>query len=136
MILGVGTDIVDARRIAKLIDRFSNKFTARIFTKAERVAAAATGQPQAFFAKRFAAKEAVYKALSRAGVSGLRWQEAETLSLPNGAPVVALTGKCKMALEALTPDGYKAQISISLSDEPPYALAFVIINAVPIKLDS
>ena len=98
--------------------------------------AAATGQPQAYFAKRFAAKEAVYKALSGAGVSGLRWQQAETLSLPNGAPVVALTGECKMALEALTPDGYKAQISISLSDEPPYALAFVIINAVPIKLDS
>ena len=136
MILGVGTDIVDARRIAKSIDRFSNKFTARIFTKAERVAAAATGQPQAFFAKRFAAKEAVYKALSGAGVSGLGWQQAETLSLPNGAPVVALTGECKMALETLTPDGFKAQISISLSDEPPYALAFVIINAVPLKLDS
>ena len=136
MILGVGTDIVDARRIAKSIDRFSNKFTARIFTEAERVAAAATDQPQAYFAKRFAAKEAVYKALSGAGVSGLRWQQAETLSLPNGAPVVALTGECKMALEALTPDGYKAQISISLSDEPPYALAFVIINAVPLKLDN
>ncbi len=136
MILGVGTDIVDARRIAKSIDRFSNKFTARIFTEAERVAAAATDQPQAYFAKRFAAKEAVYKALSGAGVSGLRWQQAETLSLPNGSPVVALTGECKMALEALTPDGYKAQISISLSDEPPYALAFVIINAVPLKLDS
>ena len=136
MILGVGTDIVDARRIAKSIDRFSNKFTARIFTKAERVAAAATGQPHAYFAKRFAAKEAVYKALSGAGVSGLRWQEAETLSLPNGAPVVALTGECKMALEALTPEGYKAQTSISLTDEPPYALAFVIINAVPLKLDS
>ena len=136
MILGVGTDIVDARRIAKSIDRFSNKFTARIFTQAERVAAAATSQPQAYFAKRFAAKEAVYKALSGAGVSGLRWQQAETLSLPNGSPVVALTGECKMALEALTPDGYKAQISISLSDEPPYALAFVIINAVRLTLDS
>ena len=136
MILGVGTAIVDARRLAKSIDRFSNKLTARIFTKAERVAAAATGQPQAYFAKRFADKEAVYKALSGAGVSGLRWQQAETLSLPNGAPVVALTGKCKMALEALTPDGYKAQISISLSDEPPYALAFIIIDAVPLKLDS
>ena len=135
MILGVGTDIVDARRISKSIERFSDKFIGRIFTIAER-AAAATGQPQAYFAKRFAAKEAVYKALSGAGVSGLRWQQAETLSLPNGAPVVALTGKCKMALEALTPGGYKAQISISLSDEPPYALAFVIINAVPIKLDS
>ena len=136
MILGVGTDIVDARRIGKSIERFSDKFTGRMFTRAERAAAAASGQPQAYFAKRFAAKEAVYKALSGTGVSGLGWQQAETLSLPNGAPVVTLTGQCKMALEALTPDGYKAQISISLSDEPPFALAFVIINAVPLKLDN
>ena len=136
MILGVGTDIVDARRIGKSIERFSDKFTGRIFTRAERAAAAASGQPQAYFAKRFAAKEAVYKAMSGTGVSGLGWQQAETLSLPNGAPVMTLTGQCKMALEALTPDGYKAQISISLSDEPPFALAFVIINAVPLKLDN
>ena len=136
MILGVGTDIVDARRIGKSIDQFANKFIDRIFTTAERAAADATSQPQAYFAKRFAAKEAVYKALSGAGMSGLGWQQAETLSLPNGAPVMSLTGQCKTALEALTPDGYKAQISISLSDEPPYALAFVIINALPLKLDS
>ena len=136
MILGVGTDIVDARRIGKSIDQFADKFIDRIFTTAERAAADATSQPQAYFAKRFAAKEAVYKALSGAGMSGLGWQQAETLSLPNGAPVMSLTGQCKTALEALTPDGYKAQISISLSDEPPYALAFIIINAVPLKLDS
>ena len=136
MILGVGIDIVDVRRIGKSIDQFADKFIDRIFTTAERSAAAAASQPQAYFAKRFAAKEAVYKALSGAGVSGLGWQQAETLSLPNGAPVMLLTGQCKTALEALTPDGYKAQISISLSDEPPYALAFVIINAVPLKLDS
>ena len=136
MILGVGTDIVDARRIGKSIDQFADTFIDRIFTTAERAAADATSQPQAYFAKRFAAKEAVYKALSGAGVSGLGWQQAETLSLPNGTPVMSLTGQCKTALEALTPDGYKAQISISLSDEPPYALAFVIINAVPLKLDS
>ena len=136
MILGDGTDIVDVRRIGKSIDQFADKFTDRIFTTAERSAASATSQPQAYFAKRFAAKEAVYKALSGAGVSGLGWQQAETLSLPNGAPVMLLTGQCKTALEALTPDGYKAQISISLSDEPPYALAFVIINAVPLNLDS
>ena len=136
MILGVGTDIVDARRIGKSIDQFADKFIDRIFTTAERAAADAASQPQAYFAKRFAAKEAVYKALSGAGMSGLGWQQAETLSLPNGAPVMSLTGQCKTALEALTPDGYKAQISISLSDEPPYALAFVIINAVPLKLDS
>ena len=136
MILGVGTDIVDARRIGKSIDQFADKFIDRIFTTAERAAADATSQPQAYFAKRFAAKEAVYKALSGAMVSGLGWRQVETLSLPNGAPVVALTGQCKTALEALTPCGYKAQILISLSDEPPYALAFVIFNAVPLKLDS
>ena len=136
MILGVGTDIVDMRRIGKSIERFADKFTGRIFTKAECSAAILTGRPQAYFAKRFAAKEAVYKALSRSGVSRLGWQQIETLSLPNGAPVMALTGQCKTALEALTPHGYKAQISISLSDEPPYALAFVIINAVPLKSDS
>ena len=136
MILGVGTDIVDTRRIVKSIERFPDKFTGRIFTEAERAAAAASGQPQTYFAKRFAAKEAVYKALSGAMVSGLGWRQVETLSLPNGAPVVALTWQCKTALEALTPYGYKAQILISLSDEPPYALAFVIFNAVPLKLDS
>ena len=136
MILGVGTDIVDVRRIGKSIERFADKFTNRIFTKAECVAAATSGEPQAYFAKRFAAKEAVYKALSGAMVSGLGWRQVETLSLPNGAPVVALTGQCKTALETLTPCGYKAQILISLSDEPPYALAFVIVNAVPLKLDS
>ncbi len=136
MILGVGADIVDARRIGKSIERFSCKFTDRIFTRAERAAAAATGQPQAYFAKRFAAKEAVYKALSGAGLSGLGWQQVETLSQPNGAPVMNLTGQCKTALEALTPYGYKAQTLISLSDEPPYALAFVVISAVPLKLDS
>ena len=136
MILGVGTDIVDTRRIVKSIERFPDKFTGRVFTEAERAAAAASGQPQTYFAKRFAAKEAVYKSLSGAMVSGLGWRQVETLSLPNGAPVVALTGQCKTALEALTPCGYKAQILISLSDEPPYALAFVIFNAVPLKLDS
>ena len=136
MILGVGTDIVDVRRIGNSIDRFSHKFTSRIFTNAECAAAAAAGQPKAYLAKRFAAKEAVYKALSGAGVSGLGWHHAETLSMRDGAPVMTLSGQCKTALEALTPHGYKAQISISLSDEPPYALAFVIINAVPLKLDS
>jgi len=136
MILGIGTDIVDARRIGKAIEKFPTKFIARIFTEAEQHAAAALPQPQVYFAKRFAAKEAVYKALSGAGVRGLGWLQAETLSRQNGAPLLRLTGQCKTALEAMTPDGYKAHISISLSDEPPYALAFVIINAAPLKLDN
>ena len=136
MILGVGTDIVDARRIGKSIDQFSDKFTGRVFTEAERAAAAATAHPKNYFTKRFAAKEAVYKALSGANVYGLGWQQVETLNLPNGAPVMTLTGQCKTALKALTPDGYKAKISVSLSDEPPYALAFVIISAALVRLDS
>jgi holo-[acyl-carrier protein] synthase len=136
MILGMGTDIVDARRLGRAIDRFPTRFINRIFTKAERHAAAALPQPHAYFAKRLAAKEAVYKALSGAGVCGLGWQQAETLNQQNGAPMLRLTGQCKTALEAMTPDGYKAHISISLSDEPPYALAFVIIYAAPLKLDN
>jgi len=136
MILGIGTDIVDARRIGKAIERFSTRFTARVFTAAERDAAMGRGDQHAYLAKRFAAKEAVYKALSASGVRGLGWQHAETLSQPNGAPELRLTGACKTALETMTPDGYKAHISITLSDEPPYALAFVVIDAVPLKLDS
>ena len=136
MILGVGTDIVDARRIGKTMDKFPTKFIDRIFTEAERQAAAALPQPQDYFAKRFAAKEAVYKALSGSGMRGFGWLQAETLRQQNGAPLLRLTGQCKTALEAMTPDGYKAHISISLSDEPPYALAFVIIYAAPLKLDN
>ena len=131
MILGVGIDIVDARRIGRAIDQFPTKFINRIFTKAERHAAAALPQPHAYFAK-----EAVYKALSRSDVRGLGWQQTETLNQQNGAPMLRLTGQCKTALEAMTPDGYKANISISLSDEPPYALAFVIIYAAPLELDN
>ena len=136
MILGVGTDIVDSRRIEKSVSQFSQKFIDRIFTEAECAAAAATNLPQAYFAKRFAAKEAVFKALTGAGISGLGWKQAETLNAPDGSPVMSLTGQCKTALETLTPHGYKAKIAISLSDEPPYALAFVIIYAVPLKWDS
>lgn len=134
MILGIGTDIVDVRRIERSIGRFSEKFVNRIFTEAERALAGTFEQQHFFFAKRFAAKEAVYKALSGSGLSGLGWQQAETLNLQSGAPIMYLTGQCKTALEAMTPDGYKAHVSISLSDEPPYALAFVIIDAARLKL--
>ena len=131
MILGIGTDIVYARRIQAAIDRHPDKFTKRIFSDAEIIAASKSSNPANYFAKRFAVKEAVYKALSSSGVSGCGWREAETLSAINGAPMVNLTGRCKTALETMTPDGYKASLLVSLSDEPPYALAFVVISAVP-----
>ena len=131
MILGIGTDIVDARRIQATMDRYPDKFAKRIFSDAEITAAKESSNQANYFAKRFAVKEAVYKALSVSGVSGCGWREAEILSAPNGAPMVNLTGRCKTALETMTPDGYKASLSVSLSDEAPYALAFIVISAVP-----
>ena len=129
MILGIGTDIVDARRIQAAMDRHPDKFAKRIFSDAEITAAKDSSDQASYFAKRFAVKEAVYKALSFSGVTGCGWREAETLSAPNGAPMVNLTGRCKTALERLTPEGYNAAINPSLSDEPPFAMAFVVISA-------
>lgn len=131
MIVGIGTDICDARRIEKSIGNFENKFVERIFTKAEIAAAAAKGAAPLFYAKRFAAKEAIYKALSASGVTGRGWRDAEILNNEDGSPSVSLSGRCKTALEALTPDGYKAKINLSISDEPPYAVAFVVLSVVP-----
>ena len=131
MILGIGTDLVDVRRIQAAMDRYPERFAKRIFSDAELQAAEQATNPASYLAKRFAVKEAVYKALSGSGVSGCGWREAETVSASNGAPVVNLTGRCKTALETMTPDGYNASLSVSISDEPPYALAFIVISAVP-----
>ncbi|MDC1383389.1 holo-ACP synthase [Candidatus Puniceispirillum sp.] len=130
MILGIGTDIVDSRRIEAAIARHPNKFSKRIYSLAELSAAKKVASPVKFLAKRFAVKEALYKALSPSGVKGCSWLDAETLTMRSGAPCVHLTGRCKMALEAMTPDGYNANLSVSLSDETHFALAFIIISAV------
>lgn len=115
------------------MNRHKNKFVKRIFTKAELNAADKAANTVYFLAKRFAVKEAVYKALNSSGITGCGWREAETLNGANGAPFVNLTGRCKTALETITPDGYNAKVSVSLSDDRPYALAFVVISAVPAK---
>ena len=128
MILGIGTDIVDARRIGRSVARFGDRFLDRIYAAAERDEAASRKLDTLYFAKRFAAKEAVYKALGRSGVTGLSWREAETTNDCFGVPHIRLSGRCKIALERLTPDGCKAQIHVSLSDEPPYALAYIVIS--------
>ena len=129
MILGIGTDIVDERRIGKSVERFGDRFLDRIYTGAERDEAAHRKLDTLYLAKRFAAKEAIYKALSGSGITGLGWREAEIINDRSGAPHIHLSGQCKTALETLTPDGYNARIDISLSDEPPYALAYVVISA-------
>ena len=131
MILGIGTDITDGRRIEAVLTRYQDKFAKRIFTKSELIAADKAADKIYFLAKRFAAKEAIYKALNSSGIAGCGWREAETLNGLNGAPFVNLTGRCKTALETMTPDGYNARVLVSLSDDQPYALAFVVISAVP-----
>ena len=133
MILGTGTDIIDARRIAEVLDRHQDRFVHRIFTDSEQAAAVQSANQAAFFAKRFAVKEAVYKALSGSGVRPLGWRDAETFNAVDGAPLLRLYGRCKTALETMTPDGYKASLFVSISDESPYALAFVVVDAVPIE---
>jgi holo-[acyl-carrier protein] synthase len=133
MILGIGTDLVDSRRIQAAMNRYPDKFVKRLFTDAEINAAEKTGNPAGYLAKRFAVKEAVYKALNGSGIRPLGWRDAETINAADGAPLVKLYGRCKTALETMTPDGYKASLFVSISDEPPYALAFVVVDAVPIE---
>ena len=133
MIVGIGVDMVDSRRITKSIERFGSRFLSRIFTDAEQAQAAGRADTALYYAKRFAAKEAIYKALAASGIDGLGWRDADIGNTERGAPVVTLTGACKTALERLTPEGYKASIHISLTDELPYAQAFVIISATPIQ---
>ena len=129
MILGIGTDIVDQRRIERSVTRFGPRFLERVFTRAEQSQAPAGKRGSSYLAKRFAAKEAIYKALEGAGIEGLGWREAEITNNRRGAPRVKLDGRCKSALERLTPDGYRATVDISLSDETPYAVAFVVVWA-------
>ena len=127
----MGTDICDARRIAAALKKFNHRFRTRIFTEAEVTLAGSRSNESLFYAKRFAAKEAVYKALSEVPVTGFGWHDAEILNTASGAPDLTLSGTFKRALEEGTPEGYKASVNLSLSDEPPYAVAFVVISAWP-----
>ena len=130
MILGVGTDIVDARRISKSINQFSNKFVDRIFTKAERAAATTTSQPHAYYAKRFAAKEACSKALGTGFRSGVYWRDIEVINEKSGKPILKLTGGAHKRLEKLIPNNNDYNISLSITDDYPWAQANVIIEVV------
>jgi holo-[acyl-carrier protein] synthase len=129
MILGVGTDVCDIERMTGVVERQGARFLHRIFTLGERTAAAARPEPTKFYARRFAAKEACAKAL-RTGITGrVRWLDIEILNARNGEPVLTLTGGALARLKRLTPKRHEAIIHVSLSDDPPMALAFVIIEA-------
>ena len=127
MILGLGSDITDARRIAKVIERHGERFLTRVFTEVERSKADAA----ASYAKRFAAKEACAKALGTGIRHGVWWRDMGVINLPGGKPTMTLTGGARKRLDALTPKGHRAQIDITITDEGPMAVAFVVISAVP-----
>jgi holo-[acyl-carrier protein] synthase len=131
MILGVGSDLIDIRRIEAAIDRFGDRFLDRIFTEAERRRCERRANPGPSYARRFAAKEAAAKALGTGFRSGVFWRDLGVVNLPSGQPGMRLTGGALRRLEALTPQGMTARLDVSLTDEPPLAQAVVIITAWP-----
>jgi holo-[acyl-carrier protein] synthase len=130
MILGIGSDITDARRIAKVIERHGERFLNRIFTPIERAKADKRRNRVETYAKRFAAKEACAKALGTGLRRGVWWRDMGVVNLPGGRPTMELTGGAKRRLDAITPDGYRAQIDVTITDEGPMAHAFVVISAI------
>jgi holo-[acyl-carrier protein] synthase len=132
VILGVGSDLIDIRRIERAIERFGDRFLDRIFTETERRRCDRRGPSRgASYARRFAAKEATAKALGTGFRRGVFWRDLGVVNLPSGQPGMRLTGGALARLEALTPPGMMARLDVSLSDEPPLAQAVVIITALP-----
>jgi holo-[acyl-carrier protein] synthase len=130
-ILGLGSDLVDIRRIEKTIDRYGDRFLDRIFTDAERRRCDRRANRGASYARRFAAKEAAAKALGTGFRRGVFWRDLGVVNLPSGQPSLVLTGGALKRLEAITPPGMMARLSLTITDEPPLAQAVVIITAEP-----
>ena len=131
MIIGIGSDLCDARRIERAIERHGERFLARIFTDIERARAERRANRVETYAKRFAAKEACAKALGTGLRAGVFWRDMGVVNLPGGRPTMRLTGGALARLQAITPAGCEARIEVSLTDEGPTAQAIVIISAVP-----
>jgi holo-[acyl-carrier protein] synthase len=132
MILGIGTDLIDIRRIERTLDRFAERFTQRVFTEAERSRSESRPARASSYAKRFAAKEACAKALgSGLQRKGIHWRHIGVVSGPNGRPALELTGAAAARLAAMAPSGMTAKIDLSMSDDYPLAEAFVVISAWP-----
>ena len=130
MILGLGNDLIDIRRIEKTIERHGERFLARIFTEIERAKSDRRAQRAASYAKRFAAKEACAKALGTGLNHGVYWRDMGVVNLPGGKPTIALTGGALKRLEKITPSGHSVQIDLTITDDFPLAQAIVIISAV------
>lgn len=130
MIIGIGSDLIDIRRVEKSIERFGDRFLLRIFTETERTKSDRRAQRAASYAKRFAAKEACAKALGTGLRGGVFWRDMGVVNLPGGKPSLRLSGGALRRLHEITPQGHKAQIDLSITDDFPLAQAIVIISAV------
>lgn len=133
MIIGLGSDIVDVRRIKDVLDRHGHRFLERCFTPVERAKADRRARRAETYAKRFAAKEACAKALGTGLADGVFWRDMGVINMPGGRPTMKLTGGALRRLQAITPKGFEARIDVTLTDEGPTAQALVIISAVPAK---
>jgi holo-[acyl-carrier protein] synthase len=131
MIIGLGSDLIDIRRIEKTLERHGERFIGRLYTEVERKKSEARAQRAASYAKRFAAKEACAKALGTGLRKGVFWRDMGVVNLPGGKPSLKLTGGALKRLQEITPPGHEAQIDLSITDDFPLAQAIVIISAVP-----
>jgi holo-[acyl-carrier protein] synthase len=131
VIIGIGSDLIDIRRIEKTLERFGERFVRRVFTDIERARSEARHERAASYAKRFAAKEACSKALGTGIRMGVNWREMGVVNLPTGQPTISLEGSAAERLEALTPAGFHARIDLTITDDYPLAQAFVVISAWP-----
>ena len=133
MIIGIGSDLCNIERIQKSLDRFGDRFVQRVFTQTERTKA--EGRPftrAGTYAKRFAAKEAFSKAIGTGFNRGVFMKDIGVVNKASGAPTLSLTGGAKEKLDEMIPDGHAAQIHLTMTDDHPFALAFVVIVAVPL----
>ena len=131
MILGLGSDLSDIRRIQNSLERFGDRFKERVFTELERTRSDRKADAAASYAKRFAAKEACAKALGTGMRRGVFWRDMGVVNMRSGQPTMALTNGAAERLAKITPAGHRAVIHLTLTDDHPYAQAFVIIEALP-----
>jgi holo-[acyl-carrier protein] synthase len=131
MIIGIGSDLIDIRRIEQTLERFGPRFIERCFTEVEQARSERRKERAASYAKRFAAKEACSKALGTGLANGVHWRDMGVVNLPGGKPTMHLTGGAKARLDAMLPAGHEGFIHLTITDDHPLAQAFVIIEARP-----
>lgn len=132
MILGIGTDLANIERIARTLERFGDRFRNRVFTPVEQAKAERRADVAGTYAKRWAAKEACAKALGTGLRMGIAWKDMAVTNLPTGQPVMQVTGWAATRLAEMTPPGHEAILHVTLTDDHPWAQAFVVIEARPV----